>query len=404
MRGIIEKLPKTLDKTYERVLKDINEDNREHARCLPHCIAVAIRPLRVEELAEILTFDFDNAQGSIPKSHEGWRWKDQEEAVLSTCSSLIAVVDYYDNHGVSRVVQFSHFSVKEFLMSDRLASSTRDISRYHILPGPAHTILAQACLGFFLHFDGNVDEKSVGGFPLAEYATAHWVVHAQFEDVASRVKDGMLSFFDPDKAHLVTRLKIWDIVQPFGLFASPAEHFFVKINPLYFAALYGFRDLVEHLVTNYSQLVNSVGGYLGSPLLPALYGNHIWLAEFLLRHGGEVDIRSTGDTPLHNTIAMFCVEAVPFLLKHGADVNSQNDQLYTPLHNAASYGYLEISQMLLDRGADVNSRTKEGITPLHVEVEPTVTRATSSASSGLSHTSCADVHRTSVYALEAYAW
>ena len=153
MRGILEKLPKTLDETYERVLKDINEDNREHARRLLHCLAVAIRPLRVEELAEILTFDFDDVEGSIPKFHADWRWKDQEEAVLSTCSSLIAVVYNRDWRGdVSRVVQFSHFSVKEFLMSDRLASSTPDISRYHILPGPAHTILAQACLGSLLKF------------------------------------------------------------------------------------------------------------------------------------------------------------------------------------------------------------------------------------------------------------
>ncbi|KAH9173659.1 hypothetical protein EDB89DRAFT_681998 [Lactarius sanguifluus] len=85
IRGILEKLPKTLDETYERVLKDINEDNREHARHLLHCLAVANRPLRVEELAEILAFDFDNVQGGIPKFHADWRWKDQEEAVLSTC-------------------------------------------------------------------------------------------------------------------------------------------------------------------------------------------------------------------------------------------------------------------------------------------------------------------------------
>src|ERR1700761_9447616 len=128
LRGILEKLPKTLDETYERVLRDINEDNREHARRLLHCLSVAIRPLRVEELAEILAFDFDDVEGGIPKFHPDWRWKDPEEAVLSTCSSLISVVDYrYQRYGdVCRVVQFSHFSVKEFLISDRLASSTSD--------------------------------------------------------------------------------------------------------------------------------------------------------------------------------------------------------------------------------------------------------------------------------------
>jgi hypothetical protein len=35
LRGILEKLPRTLDETYERVLEEVSEDNREHARRLP---------------------------------------------------------------------------------------------------------------------------------------------------------------------------------------------------------------------------------------------------------------------------------------------------------------------------------------------------------------------------------
>ena len=154
VRGILSKLPKTLDETYERVLRDIHEDNKGHARRLLHCLAVAVRPLRVEELAEILTFDFDGAEGGIPKFHADWRWKDQGEAVLSTCSSLITITESYDcdlddyenydddnDYSWLRVVQFSHFSVKEFLMSNRLATPIRDVSRYHILPRAAHTTL-----------------------------------------------------------------------------------------------------------------------------------------------------------------------------------------------------------------------------------------------------------------------
>ncbi|KAH9986506.1 hypothetical protein BJV77DRAFT_1070932 [Russula vinacea] len=77
-----------------------------------------VRPLRVQELAEVLAVDF-GAAGGIPKLNEDWRWKDQEQAVLTACSSLIAVVDFRD----SQIVQFSHYSVKEFLTSDRLAAA-----------------------------------------------------------------------------------------------------------------------------------------------------------------------------------------------------------------------------------------------------------------------------------------
>ena len=157
VRRILDELPETLDETYERILKDIKKVNREHAIRLLHCLTVAIRPLRVEELAEVLAVDFDAARREgIPKLNPHWRWADQHQAVLSTCSSLIAIVD----DGDSQVVQFSHFSVKEYLTSDRLANANRVVSRYHILPESAHTILAQACLGVLLRFDDPVNKDT----------------------------------------------------------------------------------------------------------------------------------------------------------------------------------------------------------------------------------------------------
>ncbi|KAI9445643.1 hypothetical protein BJY52DRAFT_1420739 [Lactarius psammicola] len=73
LHRILEGLPKSLDETYERILKGINHANREHAYRLLQCLAVAYRPLRVEELAELLALDF-NARG-IPKFNENWRWE-----------------------------------------------------------------------------------------------------------------------------------------------------------------------------------------------------------------------------------------------------------------------------------------------------------------------------------------
>jgi hypothetical protein len=60
VRRILKGLPETLDETYERVLREINKANREHAHRLLQCLTVAIRPLRVEELAEVLAIDFDS--------------------------------------------------------------------------------------------------------------------------------------------------------------------------------------------------------------------------------------------------------------------------------------------------------------------------------------------------------
>src|SRR5712671_985427 len=183
VRHMLKELPETLDETYERILKDINKANRDHAYRLLQCLTVAVRPLRVAELAEILAVDFETAsRGETPKLNTDLRWEDQEEAVLSTCSSLISVVD---EHG-DQVVQFSHFSVKEFLTSSRITSSSAVVSRFHILLEPAHTILAKVCLGVLLRFGELVDEDDVEDkFPLAHYAAEHWIDHARFGNVSS---------------------------------------------------------------------------------------------------------------------------------------------------------------------------------------------------------------------------
>jgi hypothetical protein len=101
------------------------------------CVAVASRPLRVRELAEILAFDFE--EGSTPTFLADWCPEDPAQAVLSTCSSLLAVFD--DDDGF-QVIQFAHFSVKEYLTSERLAKAMDTISRFHVSMTPAHTIIA----------------------------------------------------------------------------------------------------------------------------------------------------------------------------------------------------------------------------------------------------------------------
>jgi len=194
----VQGVPETLDETYKRVLRDINKANREHAYHLLHCLTVAIRPLRVEELAEVLVVDFDSTHhGGILKLNPDWQWADQHQAVLSMCSSLITIINDED----SRVVQFSHLSVKEFLTSNRLAHSSEDISLYHILLDSAHTLLAQACLGVLLHLDDGVDRENTKDIPLAEYAARYWVEHAQSGNVSSRIWETLELFFDADQPH-----------------------------------------------------------------------------------------------------------------------------------------------------------------------------------------------------------
>ena len=359
-RAVLEMLPKTLDETYERALKDINENKRENARRLLHCLAVAARPLRVEELAEILAFDFDRGQGEIPTFEADRRPENQEEAVLSSCSSLIAIV----NDGDSRVVQFSHLSVKEFLMSDYLSSLTGDLSRFHILPRSAHIIFAQVCLGFLLHLEDHIDDESIDKFPLAKYAAQYWVSHAQVEDVASSVKDGMTSLFDADKPHFAAWVKTYNIER------EPYEEPQLEMaSPLYYAALCGFHDLVKHLAIKHPQYVNAIGGYYEFPLVAALCRKHFQVADVLLEHGGTVGVRGTREeTPLYRIVRANeeAIDAVQFLLERGADVDARQENLWTPLFLAVDMGDLKVARVLLEHHADLNAQTNDSLAPLHI--------------------------------------
>jgi hypothetical protein len=323
------------------------------------CLVAAARPLQVNELAEVLAFDF-NAEG-IPKLNLGWRWEDQEEAVMSACSSLIMIVKAGDAH----IVQFSHFSVKEFLTANRLAESTKDVSRYHIRLEAAHTILAQACLGVLLRMDDRIDRDKIKDFPLAPYAAQYWATHAQFETASSHIEDGMECLFDADKPHLATwlwihnqdrKLRSMDTMGP----QKP------EAVPLYYVAMLGFRDLAKHLIAEHPERVNARGGLEGTPMHVAASQGHVDILSLLLEHGADIGGQGlTSQSPLHRASHRGKLEAIQCLLDRGADINARDRDDWTPLYFAAYHGHVECARMLLQRGARINAHDDQGRTPLH---------------------------------------
>ena len=342
-------------------MRDINQATRDYTHRLLQCLTVAVRPLRVEELAEVLAFDFDDASGGIPQLNADWRRDDQEHAVLSTCSSLIAVV----HDGESRVVQFSHFSVKEFLTSGRLVAAPGDISFHHINLKPAHTILAQTCLGVLLRLDDSTRESSVQRFPLAGYAAENWVDHAGFEDVHLRLTDATEMLFDSDRPHFLRWIQIHDMDGDFDEDERRPER--LAAAPVYYAALCGFSDVVEKLKGEHPEHVNAWGGAWGAALHAASRHNHVDVGQSLLKLGADVNVQGRWNrTPLHITALWGHLEVGQWLLEHGVDVNAKDDENWTPIHEATTHGYLELVRMLLFYGADINAQNLRGYTPLHL--------------------------------------
>ena len=362
IRRTLDELPETLDETYARTLKEIDKKSWEYAHRLFQCVAAASGPLRVDELAEFLAFDFE--AGSTPTFLAEWRPEDPKYAVLSICSSLLAV-EKMDNG--PRVVQFAHFSVKEYLTSARLAEAKDTISHFHVCMTTAHTTLTQACLGVLLHLDEDVTRDSLEEFPLASYAAEHWVGHARFENVSSNVQDGMKRLFDPSKCHFSVWTWIYDpndSIHRYWYSESPEE---ARATPLHYATVCGMHDIIEFLIVECSQDINARGfDDKATPLYVASRHGHADVAQLLLEHGADVNAHNShGSTPLLLASQNGSDEIVWVLLEHGADTDARDEEGWSPLEQASMWGRVKVVEVLLEHGADAKAQNEFNNTPLH---------------------------------------
>jgi ankyrin repeat protein len=361
IRRALEELPISLDETYNRTLLGIGSAKREYAYRLFQCLAVSVRPLHVEELAEVLAIRPDGGEDS--EYHSDWRPEDARQAVLSACSSLIMIV----NVNGPPVVQFSHFSVKEFLMSSRLAKAGEHLSLYHILPHSAHTFLSRSCLSVLLNLDDQVEKSAVEKQPFIIYAAQYWVDHAKFAGASSIVQDLMERLFDSDSPHFARWVWIYDIDRPWKGFVPTIRPTQPEAKPLYYAALCGFRELTENLIITHRMDIDALGGDHGTALNAALAKGELEIAQTLLHNGANVNaVDLRGDSSLHRAAEAGHCAAIELLVKYEADVTQAGDQRRTPLHVAAQTGELDICELLLKHGADVASKTRDGQTPLHL--------------------------------------
>ena len=364
VRHALDELPRSLDETYERTLGEIDRVNWELARCLFQCVSVASRPLRVEEITDLLAFDFE--VGPLPEFCEDWRPDDPVEAVLSTCRSLLAVVDVDG----AKIIQFSHFSVKEFLTSPRLAEAEDTVvaRRFHVLMTPAHTLMAHCCLGILLHLNEDVTSGSLENYPLAEYAALHWLSHAQFEDVSPNVQDSIKLLFDPRTRHLAVWLWVYDLKTTLWRRPDRSERPSTpRGTPLHYAAVSGLDDIVRYLVDQHGQVVDAPGFSSNeTPLSSASRSGHLEVVRVLLQYGADASAQDKRkSTPLHRASERGHLNVARVLIEHGAEAGVQDVDKSTPLHASSQGGHLAVSEVLLTAGADAKAQDVDISTPLH---------------------------------------
>ena len=85
----LRELPQDLDATYDRILNNIrNANDRKRARCILQLIAVACRPLTIEEVSEALTVDCESQTINVKRRMRN------PLAIVEICSSLLDIEEY----------------------------------------------------------------------------------------------------------------------------------------------------------------------------------------------------------------------------------------------------------------------------------------------------------------------
>jgi len=136
--------------------------------------------------------------------------------------------------------------------------------------------------------------------------------------------DGVDRLLDAEKPHFVAWLRAR------GTFYSRAS---TKVVPLYYMAQYGFRSLVQHLISTCPGQVTAVGGWPGTPLHVAVERGHIEVSRLLLAHCVDADIRGiSGSTPLHLASSSGFFEIILMLIRRNANLDARNNDGRTPLH------------------------------------------------------------------------
>jgi len=109
----------------------------------------------------------------------------------------------------------------------------------------------------------------------------------------------------------------------------------------------------------------ALGSY-GTPLHRAASANHVEMVKLLLRHGANVDAEDNSEnSPLHRAIYSGHGEVARLLIEAGADAQARNHAGNTPVQMAAFAGLPEVIKLLVEAGSPVNLQDQVEDTPLH---------------------------------------
>jgi hypothetical protein len=168
----LKSLPESLDETYERILSNIPQIHRRYAIRILQFLTFSERPLRLDEAVDAIavfpdrTPAFDH-RNRMPKPREITRY----------CASLVTITSSETERSEenSQELQLAHFSVKEYLVSDRIGQSFREVFEEI----RARSTIVTVSLSYLITAAQDQDvSKELEAYPFSNYCARYWMKHA----------------------------------------------------------------------------------------------------------------------------------------------------------------------------------------------------------------------------------
>lgn len=342
LQNALASLPKTLDETYARILRGIPEEYKQNATRILQFLTYSERPLRIEEAVDAIVVDAKADQHFNPK----YRMPNPYE-ISCYCSSLVVIVSANDK---PVELQLAHFSVKEYLTSNRL---DKDIAQ-SFQATVAKASIAIVCLAYLLHLDlALLIVEIQEGFPLAQYCAKYWITYAAVAESKDETLQGFIREFFC--YHINSYRNCYSLYRPDypGFFGPDFGE--GPASALYYASFGGLVNAVEYLLSRGAN-VHAQGGRYSTALHAASHRGHDKIVELLLSKGADVHAQG-GDygTALHAAWLEGHDKVVELLLSKGADVHGNYG---TALQAASRRGYDKIVELLLSEDAEVYAQDR----------------------------------------------
>lgn len=371
----LQTLPRTLDSTYERIILDIDEEYRHHAIIALHWLSCTRRPLKLLELAEAVAVQ-DSVDEAVSCFHSDSRLF-RPSLILEICSSLVSS----SGMEASSDVRLAHFTVQEYLLSERIYTSPA--AAFSVTLAKGNAIMATFCVSYMLATakssddqatiasgkhaervselfgDETVDTDSLSDDPLLRYSTKFWYQHAnsitQHPPELSAMILQLLSH-NPDQFSVTDG---WCYAAKYSLgiwyHASHDSHLEDLGGSVGIASYLGLLPEVKVLL-ELDLGASCVARSLDTAFQAAVYGGHIDVLEMALSKGANVNSRGgVLECSLHAAAFHGHTAVVNALLENGADANLQGGKCGTALQAAAQGGHKHVCELLLGKGSSPNA-------------------------------------------------